>query len=126
MIIKIILLILLGLMGYQIFLKRNKLPVQIFTIFILLIIAIIFVIFPEVTNNIAHLFGVGRGADLITYLFETAIFFIIIHYFSKLVEFENKMTKIVREIAYLKNKIEGSYADSDIDKKPHSIRSDNE
>ncbi len=65
-----------------------------------------FVVVPEATNRLAHAVGVGRGADLLTYLVELALFFIIIHYYTLFVDLDARVTALVREIALLRAEIE--------------------
>jgi small membrane protein len=58
--------------------------------------------FPEIMNTVAHMVGVGRGADLITYCFAMigiALFEII---FLKIRQLNQHITQIVREAAVAK------------------------
>ncbi len=61
--------------------------------------AIFFILFPESSNKVADILGVGRGADLITYLF------IVIGYggfqllYFRQQEIRANQSSIVREIA---------------------------
>jgi small membrane protein len=102
MIIRIILLSGLALIGWRVFLRRTKLPIHIVVIFGGLGLAVGAVLFPSVTTDIAHVLGVGRGADLITYLVEVSLLFVVLHYYMKFVELEEQMTQLVREIALLR------------------------
>lgn len=102
MIIRILLLTLLGLIGWRFFVRRNKLPIHILVVGFVLGLAALAVIFPELTNDIAHAVGVGRGADLITYLVEVGLLFVIVHYYAKFVELQAQITQLVREIAILR------------------------
>src|SRR5262245_21123235 len=99
MIIRGILLTLIALVGYYGFVRRREAPVHIVLLFAMLAAAAYFVIDPESTNVIAHAVGVGRGADLLTYLVEVALFFIVLHYHAKLVELQGKITALARELA---------------------------
>lgn len=106
MIIRILLLTLLGLIGWRFFVRRNKLPIHILVVGFVLGLAALAVIFPELTNDIAHAVGVGRGADLITYLVEVGLLFVIVHYYAKFVELQAQITQLVREIAILRGERE--------------------
>ena len=106
MLIRVVLLSLLALIGYRFFLRRAKLPVHILVLFGLLAGAGLMVVFPEATNDVAHYVGVGRGADLITYLVEVGVLFVIIHYYTKFVELQGQITHLVREIALLRAELE--------------------
>lgn len=61
--------------------------------------AVLFVLFPEWTNTIAHQLHVGRGADLVFYLFIVLISFIILKLYSKLRTLEQQFTEIIRKKA---------------------------
>lgn len=50
----------------------------------------------------------GRGADLITYLVEVGILFVVLHYYMKFVELEERITELVREIALLRPRCQGA------------------
>jgi hypothetical protein len=60
------------------------------------------VVRPGLTNNIAALFGVGRGADLIIYLSLVGLGLVTLLLYSKLQETEDQLTELVRAIALLK------------------------
>ncbi len=106
MIIRVLLLVLLAAVGYYAFLRRHKVPVHIVIVIAMLGVAGFFVVVPEATNRLAHAVGVGRGADLVTYLVELALFFIIIHYYTLFVDLDARVTTLVREIALLRAEIE--------------------
>lgn len=59
--------------------------------------AVLFVLFPEWTNTIAKKLNVGRGADLVFYLFIVLISFIILKLYSKIRILEQQFTEIVRK-----------------------------
>lgn len=63
------------------------------------IVGILFVLFPTIPDNIAHFVGVGRGADLVTYLF--IIFFLLggVILYSKIRKLEGEQTELARKIA---------------------------
>lgn len=108
MIIRVLLLGALALLGWRVFLKRTRLPVHIVVVFTLLALACAAVLFPGVTNDIAHVVGVGRGADLIMYMLHVGLLFVIIHYYTKFVEMQKQITELVREIAFLRRQVEAS------------------
>jgi hypothetical protein len=62
--------------------------------------------FPGATDDIAHHVGVGRGVDLITYILEIAVLFVLIHYYTKFVELQRQLTVLTREMAILKAELE--------------------
>jgi small membrane protein len=106
MIIRILMLAGLTAIGYLVFLRRNRLPIHIVVVFVILGAGGIAVLFPERTDIIANYMGVGRGVDLIMYLFEVAAIFILIHYYTKFVELQRQLTTLTRELASLKADLE--------------------
>jgi hypothetical protein len=62
-------------------------------------LGILFVVFPSLTDRIAHVVGVGRGADLITYLFIVFFFLVGILLYSKIRKIEADQTELVRKIS---------------------------
>lgn len=106
MIIRIILLAGLAAIGWLIFLKRNKLPFHIVTVFGLLGAGGVAVVVPDTTNEVAHFVGVGRGADLVMYVSIVAILFVLVHYYSKFVEVQRNVTQLARELAILRTELD--------------------
>jgi small membrane protein len=102
MLIRILLLAGLSAIGFFIFLRRNRLPLHIMTVFLLLGAGAVAVVVPNVTDDVAHFVGVGRGADLVTYIAIVAVMFVLLHYYSKFVELQAKMTELTRQIAIMK------------------------
>jgi hypothetical protein len=111
MIIRIVLLTALAAIGWFVFLKRNRLPFHIVTVFAMLMVGGAAVIFPEETDVVANFVGVGRGVDLITYVIEVTVLFVLIHYYTKFVELQRQLTDVVREVAILRAEVERSQSD---------------
>jgi hypothetical protein len=57
------------------------------------------IVFPEATSFMAHLLGIGRGADLIIYLSLLISFYLIFRLYVVLVRLEQAITALVRAIA---------------------------
>jgi small membrane protein len=106
MIIRILLLLGLGSTGYLIFLRRNRLPIHIMTVFLLLGAGGIAVIFPDLTSQVANLVGVGRGADLVFYIAIVGVMFVLLHYYTKFVELQRQVTELTRELAILRAEVD--------------------
>lgn len=106
MIIRILLLAGLAATGWLIFLRRNKLPFHIMTVFGLIALGAVAVLAPGTADDVAHYMGVGRGADLITYVSIVAIFFVLVHYYTKFVELQRNVTHLTRELAILRAELE--------------------
>lgn len=65
----------------------------------LLIFSSIFIIFPEKANEVANLFGVGRGADLLLYVLTVAFIYLIIDIQMKFQQHKTQLHKLARKIA---------------------------
>lgn len=63
------------------------------------IVGILFVLFPGLTDKLAHFVGVGRGADLVMYLFVVFFFVAGIILYSKIRKLEAEQTELVRKIS---------------------------
>jgi small membrane protein len=111
MIIRFLMLAGLATIGWLVFLRRNKLPIHIVVVFGLLGAGGWAVLFPDQTDLIANYVGVGRGVDLITYVFEITALFVLIHYYTKFVELQRQLTELTREMAILR-------ADLDRERRP--------
>lgn len=106
MIIRVLLLTGLAAIGYLVFLRRNKLPFHIVIVFAMLGAGALAVMFPEHTDDIANYVGVGRGVDLIMYVFEVATLFVLLHYYTKFVEMQRQLTTVTRELAILRAELD--------------------
>jgi hypothetical protein len=106
MIIRILLLLGLASIGWFIFLRRNRLPLHIMTVFGLIGAGAIAVVFPGVTDDAARLVGVGRGADLVTYIAIIAVMFVLLHYYTKFVDLQRQLTEVARELAILRAEVD--------------------
>ena len=78
-------------------------------VFILLFLSgIVAVVFPELSNKVANFVGVGRGADLLTYLMVLVFYASFYFLYSKIEKVETHQTEIIRQLAirdaqFLKN-----------------------
>jgi small membrane protein len=106
MIIRILLIVGLAATGWLIFLRRNRLPIHIMTVFALLVAGGVAVVFPEMTQQVAELVGVGRGTDLVTYIAIVVVMFVLLHYYTKFVELQRQVTELTREIAILRTEVD--------------------
>jgi hypothetical protein len=64
--------------------------------------AILFILLPDLTNRIAFVLGVGRGADLLYYICILLFSFALLKLYARIRRLENQFTELVREDA-LKN-----------------------
>jgi len=54
---------------------------------------------PDLTNQAAHLVGVGRGTDLTFYLFLVAFVFFAVLSYSRIAQLSRDLTEVVRRLA---------------------------
>lgn len=67
----------------------------------LLVFAIFSVLYPDLTNKIAHLLGVGRGADLLLYCLTVSFIWLAISHYMRNKESERQIVKLARKIALM-------------------------
>lgn len=60
---------------------------------------VVFVWVPWIADDIAHLFGVGRGADLVLYMYCAVSFLLILNLSLKLRMQQEMLTQLARHIA---------------------------
>jgi hypothetical protein len=106
MIIRVILLSAFAAIGWFVFLKRNRLPFHIMIVFAMIAAGAVAVVFPEYTDVVANWVGIGRGVDLIMYVVDITVLFVLLHYFTKFVELERHVTTLTRELAILRTEVE--------------------
>jgi hypothetical protein len=81
-------------------LKRKDINVLNFSLWLIFWLAAILVIFqPELSTQVAKIFGVGRGADLIIYFSLILIFYFLFSFAIKIRKIENNIAKIVTAIS---------------------------
>lgn len=56
-------------------------------------------ILPQTTSVIAHLVGVGRGADVVTYISLLLLFYLVFRIYVMMEEIRHDLTSIIRQIA---------------------------
>ena len=62
-------------------------------------VAAVGIIHPGTTVNIAEIFGVGRGVDVIVYLSMVLIFYLIFRIFVMIEDLRHEITFLIRQIA---------------------------
>jgi len=67
----------------------------------LLAAGVVFVINPDLTTRIAHSVGVGRGTDLLLYLFCLASITVFLKLYKKNRVMDEKLTEVARQVALL-------------------------
>lgn len=59
------------------------------------------VAFPELTNKLAAALGVGRGADLVFYLFIVAFCYLMLLVYAKIKKMERQLAELARKQALM-------------------------
>lgn len=62
------------------------------------------IISPNIINETANFLGIGRGADLVFYLFMISSVFIIARIYLNSKRLEEKLSKIARELSIIKSR----------------------
>ena len=94
------LLILLFLLGLLVFAKRRKGNLVYRVVIALLgFIGPMLVLFPSYSTQVAQMLGVGRGADLIFYIFIVTMMFVSIAIYGRVRNVSLILTKVVRSLA---------------------------
>ena len=65
----------------------------------LVAVGILFVLFPPLTNRLAHVLGVGRGADLFLYLAMSCGSLLLFNLYLRLRSLELRQVELVRQLA---------------------------
>jgi hypothetical protein len=79
--------------------RRGMRRVYLFAWTVVWVAAAIFVCLPDSTSLIARLLGIGRGADLVTYVGLLAVFYLVWRIHLTLDRLDHEITLIVREMA---------------------------
>ncbi|MBL7661598.1 DUF2304 domain-containing protein [bacterium] len=74
-------------------------------VLIFLLVCVTFVAFPNLTTQIAIVVGVGRGADLLLYLFCLFALFLFLLVYRKIAELQKQITEMARHDALNRAKI---------------------
>ncbi len=61
--------------------------------------AAIFILWPDTTNRIARILGVGRGADLVFYISILIFWFVVLKLYARIRKLEQSFTEFIRQDA---------------------------
>lgn len=89
---------------FYIWFQQSKVRLVRIAFAIITIIAFYFVWQPELTNEIAEMLGIGRGADLIMYTWLILSVLLIVNLHLKMVLMKSRTNVLVRKIALLEVK----------------------
>ena len=97
--IQLLLIVIMSILTivYILFFKSKTINRVIFALTFLT--GILFVLVPDLTNSLAHFFGVGRGADLLLYSMIILFYVVFIYLYSKIRRIEIVQTEIIRSNA---------------------------
>lgn len=101
MIFQIALVIMLGTLAVYVFCERRNAPVVAGLMFFLVLGGLALALAPKLATELAHLVGIGRGADLIVYCFILISLVAIFNLHLQLRSNEEQLTQLVRALAML-------------------------
>ena len=78
----------------------------------------LFILRPDLTMRVARVLGIGRGADLVLYIF--VIFFITtsFYFYARFRFIESQLTEIVRHLSFSTSGLPNKGAQSDSSRSP--------
>lgn len=97
--IKIILIILLVIILRALLVQKSLVLVKRLVAFLMFLFLMFLVLFPDVSNVVAHKVGVVRGVDLLFYLSHLFLLFLIVGLWRRSIVLTNSVTKLSRAIA---------------------------
>ena len=97
--IQLVLLAGIGLISLIFIKKARKKSIYIVLLSLTVAVSVIFILWPDTTNRIAKVLGVGRGADLVFYLSILVFWFIIVQLFARIRKLEIMVTELIRKDA---------------------------
>jgi len=87
--------------------KDGKMSPGMLSVWILIWAAVIIIsIYPESTNLLATVTGIGRGLDFILIIGLIGSYYLIFKMYNAIESMENEITKLVRELALQRENIE--------------------
>jgi len=75
---------------------RNRV-FDIVLLFMIVMTAIGLIFFPDITQKIADVLGVGRGVDLVFYLCIVLFWFVLLKLYTKIRQIETLLTELIRK-----------------------------
>lgn len=97
--IQVVLILGVSIIGLYYLIRLRKTVVDMAVVILLMGAAILFILLPDLTNMIANVLGVGRGADLLYYICILLFSFALLKLYARIRRLENQFTKLVREDA---------------------------
>ena len=97
--IQVLLITAIILVAVYFFVRLHNSILDILLLVLMVSTGLVFVLFPGITNELAHRLGVGRGADLIFYLSIVIFWFVILKLYTRIRRLEKTLTDVVRKDA---------------------------
>jgi hypothetical protein len=97
--IKVILIVLLIIILRSFLVQRQFVLAKRLSALGLFAVLVLLVIYPDVSNRLAHRIGVGRGVDLLFYMSHLFLLLLIVSLWRRLNLLNNTITKLSRSIA---------------------------
>ena len=107
-IIQLILIIAFLLLLFYFFRRQSSYQLSAWSkIFMMMIalIAIIVIIFPNSSNDLAHVVGVTRGADLLLYILTLSFLFTVLNLYMTRKSEHQRLVALARKVALLETEI---------------------
>ena len=99
MTIQIFLTVLLAAVAAMVALQRSTSRLLRLAVLSIVTVGLFFVWVPEQTTRLAEALGVGRGADLVLYLWVVITLALIVFLYLKIVQLSRKLTELTRALA---------------------------
>jgi hypothetical protein len=97
--IQVVLILGVSLICLYYLIRLRKTVLDLAVVILLTGTAILFILMPDLTNMIANVLGVGRGADLLYYICILLFSFALLKLYARVRRLENQFTQLVREDA---------------------------
>ncbi|HSX30431.1 MAG TPA: DUF2304 domain-containing protein [Candidatus Saccharimonadales bacterium] len=97
-IVAALLMLVFGLRGHQTHIGRAWKKIGLVLLVLAMIVA---VLFPNTTNDLAHLVGVGRGADLLLYILTLAFIAYVLNSYVQQRQEKDQVYRLARQVALL-------------------------
>ncbi len=97
--IKILLITGVAFIAVYYFIRLRNSLFDIILLILMIGAAVILILFPDISNRLAHWLGVGRGADLVFYTSIIIFWFILLKLYARIRRLEQVITTIVRNDA---------------------------
>jgi hypothetical protein len=86
---------------FYVFSLGRSLPLVRWGLFAVILVGYVFIWIPSLTTKIAMLVGIGRGADLVVYVWIVLNLFLILRLHIKLREQSEAVTQLARQLALM-------------------------